>query len=293
MRLLVSGAGGMLGQDVVRSASRSGHEVVGLARAELDITDVEAVDGAFARVAPDAAINCAAWTDVDGAQSQREPARLVNADGAGNLGRAAAAVGAALVHVSTDYVFPGHAPLDGAGRPRAYVESDATGPQSAYGQTKLEGEQQVLAASARHAVVRSAWLFGTGGGNFAATMLRLAGEQPPGAASVRVVTDQVGSPTWTGHLAPALVGLAERDVAGVTHLAGGGAVSWHGFAVEIFRQAEVQCAVLEATSEEMARAAPRPAWSALASERDDVLPMPDWRDGLAGYLASRAGMMRA
>ena len=176
--------------------------------------------------------------------------------------------------------------------PRPYVEPDRTGPQSVYGRTKLEGEQHVLDASPRHAVVRSAWLFGIGGRNFVATMLRLAAEQDRRSASVRVVTDQVGSPTWTGHLAPALIGLVEREVAGVVHLAGAGAVSWHDFAVEIFRQADVPCTVYEATSAEVARPAPRPAWSALASERDDVLPMPDWRDGLAGYLAARAGMMR-
>jgi dTDP-4-dehydrorhamnose reductase len=293
MRLLVSGATGMLGAAVMRAGDRSGHSLVGLARAQLDVTDAAAVRAAFERVAPDAAINCAAWTDVDGAERQREQARLVNADGAGNLARAAAAAGAALVHVSTDYVFPGTAPLDAAGRPRPYVESDPTGPRSVYGTTKLEGERQVLAASARHAVVRSAWLFGLGGGNFVATMLRLAAEQQGREPGVRVVTDQIGSPTWTGHLAPALVGLAEREVAGIVHLAGAGAVSWHDFAVEIFRQADVRCTVLEATSEEIARPAPRPAWSALASGREDVLPMPDWRDGLAGYLAARAGMMRA
>jgi dTDP-4-dehydrorhamnose reductase len=295
MRLLVSGAAGMLGTDVMRAGQRAGHTLVGLAHDELDIADEAAVDAAFERAAPDAAINCAAWTDVDGAQTQREQARAVNARGARNLARAAAAAGARLVHVSTDYVFPGAAPLDAAGAPRAYVESDPTGPSSVYGETKLEGEQQVLSASSSHAVVRSAWLFGLHGGNFAATMLRLAHEQREQgrAPQVRVVADQIGSPTWTGHLAPALVGIAERGLTGVVHLAGGGAVSWHAFAVEIFRQAEVDCEVLEATSEEIARAAPRPAWSALASEREDVLPMPDWRDGLAGYLASRAGMMRA
>ncbi len=293
MRILVSGAGGMLGQAVMQAGERSAHELVGLARAELDVTDASAVQAAVERAAPDAVINCAAFTDVDGAQERREDARRVNADGAGNLARAASDAGAVLVHVSTDYVFTGDAPHDAAGAPRPYVESDPTGPRSVYGATKLEGEQQVLAASQRHAVVRGAWLFGLGGRNFVETMLRLAresGEQPP---TVRVVTDQVGSPTWTGHLAPALLGLAERGVAGVVHLAGAGAVSWHGFAVEIFRQAEVDCRVLEATTAEVARPAPRPAWSALASERDDVLPMPDWRDGLAGYLAARAGMMRA
>jgi dTDP-4-dehydrorhamnose reductase len=288
VRLLVAGAGGMLGHDVLRAAHRSGHEAVALARAELDVTDAAAVEAAFARASADAAINCTAWTDVDGAESDREGARAVNVDGARNLARAAASTDTPLVHVSTDYVFSGEAPLDDIGMRRPYVESDATGPRSVYGQTKLDGEREVLAASTRHTVVRSSWLFGVDGANFAATMLRLAGERD----SVAVVTDQVGCPTWTGHLAPALIGLLERDVAGLVHLAGAGETSWNGFAGEIFRQADVACSVEPATSEQMKRPAPRPAWSALASERDDVLPMPDWRDGLAGYLAARAGMMR-
>jgi dTDP-4-dehydrorhamnose reductase len=119
-------------------------------------------------------------------------------------------------------------------------------------------------------------------------MLRLAEERD----AVQVVTDQVGSPTWSGHLAPALLGLLERGVGGLVHLTGGGHVSWNGFAREIFRQAERPCRVEPATTAQMARPAPRPAWSVLASERDDVLPMPDWREGLAGYLAARAGMIR-
>jgi dTDP-4-dehydrorhamnose reductase len=138
-------------------------------------------------------------------------------------------------------------------------------------------------------VARTAWLYGVDGKNFVETMLRLAGERD----SVDVVTDQVGSPTWSGHLAPALLGLLERGVGGLVHLTGGGEVSWNGFAREIFRQADVACVVHEVTSEQFVRPAPRPAWSALASERDDVLPMPPWQDGLAGYLAARAGMMRA
>jgi dTDP-4-dehydrorhamnose reductase len=147
----------------------------------------------------------------------------------------------------------------------------------------------VLAASPRHTVVRTAWLYGVDGPNFVETMLRLARERQ----AVQVVDDQVGSPTWSGHLAPALLGLLEREVRGLVHLTGGGRVSWNGFAKEIFHQAEVNCSVERVSSEQMARPAPRPAWSALSSERDDVLPMPDWRDGLAGYLAARAGMMRA
>ena len=179
--------------------------------------------------------------------------------------------------------------MDESGAPRPYVESDRTGPRSVYGESKLEGERHVLASSPRHAVVRSSWLFGLDGRNFAATMLGLAADRD----AVQVVTDQVGCPTWTGHLAPALLGLLERGVAGLVHLAGTGVVSWNGFATEIFRQAELDCRVDEATSAQMARPAPRPAWSALESERADVLPLPPWQDGLAGYLAARAGVTRA
>jgi dTDP-4-dehydrorhamnose reductase len=226
---------------------------------------------------------------VDGAQTSREAARAVNADGAGNLARAAASIGSPLLHISTDYVFDGTAPLDAEGRPRPYVESDPTGPRSVYGETKLAGEQQVLVASVAHTVVRTAWLFGTDGPNFVATMLRLASERE----AVQVVDDQVGSPTWSGHLAPAVVGLLERGVGGLVHLAGAGAVSWNGFAREIFRQAEVSCLVEAIPSSEMARPAPRPAYSVLETERDDVVPMGPWQDGLAGYLAARNGMMNS
>jgi dTDP-4-dehydrorhamnose reductase len=276
----------MLGLDVLRAGERAGYELVGLTRADLDVTDEAAVQTAFARVAPQAALNCAAWTDVDGAETHAKQAHAVNADGAGNLARAAAQAGVPLVHVSSDYVFDGEACVAASGARRPYVESDATGPRSVYGQSKLAGEQQVLGASPRHTVVRSSWLFGTGGANFAETMLRLAGERE----SVGVVSDQVGCPTWTGHLAPALLGLLERQVAGLVHLAGTGHVSWNGYAKEIFRQAELPCRVDEITTAQMPRPAPRPAWSALESEREDVLPLPPWQDGLAGYLAARAGI---
>jgi dTDP-4-dehydrorhamnose reductase len=283
----------MLGHDVMRAGERSGHELVLVDLPEIDITDPAAVDALLQRLASepgslDAIVNCAAWTDVDGAESKRELAHAVNADGAGNLARGAARIGVPLLHMSTDYVFDGVAPLGADGRARPYVESDPTGPRSVYGSTKLDGERQVLAASPAHLVVRTAWLYGIDGPNFVETMLRLAGERD----AVQVVTDQVGSPTWSGHLAPAILGLLERQVSGLVHLTGAGEVSWNAFATEIFRQAEVACEVQPATSEQMKRPAPRPAWSALASERDDVLPMPDWRDGLAGYLAAKAGIIR-
>lgn len=277
----------MLGLEVMRAGERAGHEMVGLSHSELDVCDEAGSLELIGRIEPDAVLNCAAWTDVDGAESDPDGARAVNRDGAGNVARAAAVAGARMVHISTDYVFDGVAPLEGAAA-RSYLERDPTGPATAYGAGKLGGERLVLAASPRHTVVRTAWLFGTGGPNFAATMLALAAERD----EVRVVADQTGCPTWTGHLAPALVGLLERELTGLVHLAGAGRVSWHGFAREIFRQAELDCQVLEATTAEMARPAPRPAWSALESERGDVLPLPPWQDGLAGYLAARAGMMR-
>ena len=284
----MTGAAGMLGLDVLRAGERAGHELVAVDLPELDITDPDAVADGFARIGPEAVLNCAAWTDVDGAQTHVPQAHAVNADGAGNLARGAAAVGVPLVHVSTDYVFSGEACVDASGASRPYVESDPTGPRSVYGQTKLAGEEQVLQASPRHAVARSSWLFGVGGANFAATMLRLASERE----TVSVVTDQVGCPTWTGHLAPALLGLMERGVGGLVHLAGSGYVSWNEYAKEVFRQAEVPCRVEDATTADMPRPAPRPAWSALESEREDVLALPPWEDGLAGYLAARNGMMR-
>jgi dTDP-4-dehydrorhamnose reductase len=292
VRLLVTGARGMLGHDVMRAGQRAGHDLVLVDLPELDVTDAASVEEMLDRLKAeerslDGVLNCAAWTDVDGAESKREQAHAVNAEGAGVLARGAASAGVPLLHISTDYVFDGTAPLE-AGCPRPYLEADLTGPRSVYGSTKLEGEQLVLAASRAHTVVRTAWLYGVDGPNFVATMMRLAGERE----AVQVVTDQIGSPTWAGHLAPALLGLLERKVSGLVHLTGGGVVSWNGFAQEIFRQAEIDCRVEPATSEQMARPAPRPAWSALESERDDVLPLPPWQDGLAGYLAALAGMMR-
>ncbi len=280
----------MLGRDVVEAATRAGHPPLALPRADLDIADPAAVERAVATARPDAIVNCAAYTDVDGAESDRDGAYAVNAQGAGNLASAAARAGARLLHVSTDYVFDGDAPRDEAGRPRAYVESDQTGPLSVYGQSKLEGERLVLAAETGHLVVRSSWLFGVHGRNFVESMLRLADERD----AVDVVDDQVGCPTWTGHLAPALIGLLDRGVSGLAHLAGSGAVSWNGFAKEIFRQAERDCEVRPASTAAMGRPAPRPRWSVMESERgrEQVIPMPEWQDGLGGYLAARAGMIR-
>jgi dTDP-4-dehydrorhamnose reductase len=280
MRLLVTGAGGMLGQDVVRAAEAEGDEVLALARGDLDVTDERAVAGAMSDEQVDAVINCAAWTDVDGAESDPDGADAVNALGAENVANAAAHVGARLVHVSTDYVFDGDRSPDEA----AYVESDIPSPRSVYGASKLAGEEAVAAVGGSHAIVRSSWLFGLGGRNFVATMLELGADRD----EVIVVDDQIGCPTATAHLAPALLALArDEDAQGIFHVAGGGRCSWHELAVETFRQAGISCRVRPCTTAEMPRPAPRPPFSALDSERDDAPLLPPWQEGLTTYLAQR------
>jgi dTDP-4-dehydrorhamnose reductase len=276
MKVLVTGAGGMLGRDVVLAAGNAGHDVVGFGHTELDVTDAGALARKFELERPDVVINCAAWTDVDGAEEAEEAALGVNGTAAGLVASAAAEVGASVVYVSSDYVF------DGAkGAP--YVETDETAPLSAYGRTKLAGEEATAAANKRHFVVRSSWLFGIGGSNFVETMLRLAATQN----EVLVVRDQVGSPTYTWHLAYGIVRLIEGVEFGIHHMAAGGACSWYDFAREIFDQAKVECRVLSATTDMLGRPAPRPAFSALESQREHAIELPSWRDGLAAYLAQR------
>jgi dTDP-4-dehydrorhamnose reductase len=276
MKVLVTGAAGMLGHDVMLAAGNAGHDVVGFGRAELDVTDPAALAKKFDLERPDLVINCAAWTDVDGAESGEEAAFAVNGSGAGNVAAAAAKLGAGVVYVSSDYIF------DGAkGAP--YVESDQPAPLSAYGRTKLAGEEATMAANKRHFVVRSAWLFGIAGPNFVETMVRLAAS----GNEVLVVRDQVGSPTYTWHLAYGIVRLIEGIEFGIHHMAAAGQCSWYDFAREIFEQAKVECKVLSITTEEFGRPAPRPPLSALTSQREHAIRLPSWQDGLAGYLAQR------
>jgi dTDP-4-dehydrorhamnose reductase len=272
----VTGAGGMLGRDFEIAATERGHEVICMDRAALDITDPAAVDRAISRHRPDVVVNCAAYTDVDGAESDERAAMRVNDEGAALLASAAASIGAAIVQPSSDYVF------DGTSR-RPYVESDVTGAISAYGRSKLAGETSVAASNPRHFVVRASWLFGIGGRNFVETMLRLGGERP----DVLVVSDQVGCPTYTRHLAEGLVELLEGDDFGIHHMAANGHCSWYEFAQEIFDQAGIECHVMAGTTEMLARPAPRPAYSVLGTERRNAISLPHWHQGLAEYLAER------
>jgi dTDP-4-dehydrorhamnose reductase len=277
MKILVTGAGGMLGRDVVMAAANAGHDVAAYARTDLDVTDAGAVTERCEWDRPDVVINCAAWTDVDAAEEAEDQAMAVNGTGAGNVAACAAAAGAKVVYVSTDYVFDG-----GKGEP--YVEVDQPGPVNAYGRTKLAGEEATAAANKRSYIVRSSWLFGVAGGNFVETMLRLAGDH----GEVLVVRDQVGSPTYTWHLAYGLVRLIEGSAYGIHHMAAEGQCSWYEFAREIFDQAKVECKVLSGTTEMLGRPAPRPSFSALTTQREHAIRLPSWRDGLAGYLAQRA-----
>lgn len=276
MKILVTGAAGMLGRDVMLAAGNAGHQVVGYGHAELDIADADAVMAKVEAERPGVVINCAAWTNVDGAEEAEQEATAINGAGAGNVAAAAATAGASVVYVGSDYVFDG-----GKGAP--YVETDQTAPLSAYGRSKLAGEEATRAANKRHFIVRSAWLFGTGGPNFVETMLRLAADH----GEVLVVRDQVGSPTYTWHLAYGIVRLIEGVEFGIHHMAAAGACSWYEFAREIFEQANVECKVMSATTEMLGRPAPRPAYSALASQREHAIELPSWQDGLAAYLAQR------
>jgi len=301
--IVVVGARSMLAADLIAAARRAGHRVIPLARPRFDIlADRQRLEGDLARAIQEgplpptrsreagegtAVVNCAAYTRVDDAEREPEAAYALNGTAPGELAGACAALGLPLLQISTDYVFSG-LEEDGSPRSRPYTEADRPNPLGVYGKSKLAGEQAVLAASPNHLVVRTAWLFGRGGPNFVETMLRLAGER----GEVAVVEDQVGCPTWTGHLAPALVGLLERQVRGLVHLAGGGATSWCSFAKEIFRQQEVACKVRPITTAQAGRPAPRPPYSVLESSRGDVIPLPPWQDGLAGYLAARSGIIR-
>lgn len=275
MKVLVTGAGGMLGQDVIRVAEDVRHQVVALGHDDLDVTDPARVERVITGERPGAVINCAGWANVDAAEEAEREASVVNAQGAGFIADAANKVGAKVVYISTDYVF------DGTNGP--YGESDDPNPINVYGRTKLAGERATALVNGRSFIVRTSWLFGPKGGNFVETMLRL-GE---GGGPVVVVHDQVGCPTYTGHLAAGLIRLIDTAAFGIHHMSGEGSCSWYEFALEIFRQAEVVTRVLATSSEMMERPAKRPANSVLISRRSAPITLPPWQRGLADYLARR------
>jgi dTDP-4-dehydrorhamnose reductase len=279
MRYLIVGAGGMLGHDL--QSALAGRDVTALTRADLDVTDAEAVAAAVA--GHDVVVNASAYTKVDDAESNEDAAYAVNASGAGNLAAAAAATGAWLVQVSTDYVFDGSATSP-------YAESTPVHPVSAYGRTKAEGERLALEANPdRTYIVRTAWLYGQHGPNFAKTMLTLAAKLD----TVSVVTDQVGQPTWTLDLAHRIVALLDSDApAGIYHGTASGQGSWMDFAAAVFAGAGLDPArVLPTDSSQFVRPAPRPAYSVLGHDAWSAAgldPMRDWRSALDEAFATGA-----
>ena len=260
MRVLVTGANGQLGSELVRLyAARSGDEVLGIDLPELDITSTESVAHTVSEFRPDVVINCAAWTAVDAAEENEPAAMAVNGEGPEKLAAACRVTGAWLVQLSTDYVFSGEATTP-------YSEDASPDPRSAYGRTKLAGEMAVQSMLPdAHYIVRTAWLYGHQGSNFVKTMLRLEKERE----TIDVVDDQIGQPTYAADLAAQIVALLDaRPAAGIFHGTNSGEVSWYGFTQEIFRQIGADPArVIAVTSEQFVRPAPRPAYSVLGHRR--------------------------
>lgn len=270
MRWVVLGARGMLGTDLVRLLDGRGDDVRALGRADVDVTDPDAVQAAVAGA--DAVVNLAAWTAVDAAEAEEPAAFAVNAVGAAHVARSARAAGARAVHVSTDYVFDGRSTTP-------YAEDAPCAPRSAYGRTKLAGEWAVRAEDPRHLVVRTAWLYGAHGPCFPRTIARVAAER----GSVSVVTDQVGQPTWTVDVAGLLVALVDADVpAGTYHATASGRASWFEFAREVVAAVGLDPETVgPTTTEAFPRPAPRPPWSVLGHDalgRVGVTPIGDWSD---------------
>lgn len=288
MRALIVGAGGMLASDLHDVLSAGGHDVRPLRSADLDVTDPDAVDAVIGEWASGGGVvfNCAAYTDVDGAETDEDKAHSINAAGPGHLARACATSGADLLHISTDYVFPGDASSP-------YAVDARTGPRSAYGRTKLAGEEAVRSLAPASYIVRTAWLYGAGGHNFVKTMAKLERERE----TLTVVDDQRGSPTWSRDLAGALVALAQTGAYGTYHCTNAGDTTWCGLARAVFEELGADPArVQPCTTADFPRPAQRPAYSVLAGDAlvaAGVPPMRSWRDALAAAFEADGDSLRA
>ena len=276
MKILVTGVRGQLGHDVVEELTRRGIDSVGVDIEEMDVTDKDSVDSVVRGAAPDAVIHCAAYTAVDAAEENEELCRRVNADGPRNIAGVCRELDIKMLQVSTDYVFDGRG--DNFWRPE-----DECHPQSVYGQTKYEGELAVQNTLEKYFIVRIAWSFGVNGKNFVKTMLNLAKTHD----TIRVVDDQVGSPTYTFDLARLLVDMVLTDRYGIYHATNEGICSWYDFACAIFEEAGVDVKVIPVSTEEYAAKAPRPANSRLDKEKlteNGFEKLPPWRDALKRFL---------
>lgn len=273
MKVAVTGANGQLGKEIARQGAK--HELILTDYDTLDVTDYSAVTAFMKSVRPDAVIHCAAYTNVDGAEADYDGAFRINAVGTQNLAAGCLETAARLVYVSTDYVF------DGQTR-QSYREFDSVNPQNVYGITKRHGEEIVRQLLGRHYIIRTAWLYGEGS-NFARTMLNLAAKN----STLKVVNDQIGTPTSTVDLARAIYALLATDAYGTYHGTCQGQCSWYDFACEIFRQAGKQVKVLPVTTDEFPRPAKRPAYSVLDNYMLRMTigdPMRNWQNALADYI---------
>jgi dTDP-4-dehydrorhamnose reductase len=275
MRIVIAGANGQLGQDLVRRFSAN-HEVYGFGRGELDVTNLEQAIQVIHDVRPDVVVNAAAYTAVDRAETEVDQAYAVNAFGARNLAMVSERVGAKYCFVSTDYVFDGHGQTP-------YREYDLTNPQGVYGKSKRAGEELVASFSTRYFVVRTSWLYGAFGGNFVKTMLKLGKE----GKRLTVVDDQVGSPTYTVDLADFLAELITTEKFGIYHASNTGSCSWYEFAKAIFEEAGMEVDLHPCTTEEFPRPAPRPAYSVMdhmSIRINGLKEFRPWRDALKAFL---------
>ena len=282
MRVLVTGATGQLGSEVAEEFRRSGQDVIAPGRSELDLSLPSHVATTAMQLQADWVINCAAYTQVDKAESESEQAFIVNRDSPAQLAQAVANYGGRMLQVSTDFIF------DGTQR-QPYLETDQTNPLGVYGRSKLEGELAVRRVLPEAVVLRTAWVYGVRGHNFVKTMLRLAMAGKP----LRVVDDQVGTPTWTTDIAAAIVALVAREAAGTFHYTNAGQTSWHGFASAILEEgaragfAVKTAAVSPIPTTDYPTPATRPAYSVLNTEKIRPLlsgSIPDWRDSLKKML---------
>lgn len=276
MKILITGANGQLGRELQRQYSKRDVELILTDVSELDITDVVAVNKCINEKRPDVIINCAAHTQVDKCEEQIELATKINTIGPKNLAAAAFNVGAEIVQVSTDYVFSGDGDTE-------LTEFNETNPQSVYGSTKLEGEKLVRALNPKHYIVRTAWLYGDGN-NFVKTMIKLSKDRD----ELKVVNDQVGTPTSTVDLARVIIKLIDEKNYGLFHCTCKGVCSWYDFAVEIFRIKNINIKVKPCTSEEFPTAAKRPKYSVLKNYMLELTTgdiTRDWKEALKEYLA--------
>lgn len=281
MKILVTGANGQLGFDVVREIEKQGHEAIGVDILEMDITDSKAVHDMIKSKMPDAVIHCAAWTAVDAAEDidNREKVYRINVTGTTNIATACKAINCKMMYISTDYVF------DGQGTEPWQADCKRFGPLSVYGQTKLEGELAVESILTSFFVVRIAWVFGINGGNFVKTMLALSEKYD----TLKIVNDQIGTPTYTYDLSRLLVDMIQTEKYGYYHATNeGGFISWADFAMEIFKKAKKKTKVLPVTTAEYGMSkAKRPYNSRLDKRKlteEGFRLLPDWKDALSRYL---------